>query len=417
MWAGTGPTLDGRRLDSLLEQLLHVPAPKESGPDPSETTDYDSYGFPGSERAGTGASWASFLADCIRRGRPTPQVYRDWVATGAFSELAERLDADRHLSAVLPVGYPRRPPGVLVEIRGRGVKGILEEAANLVDGSCRPAHAVSATGLGLKVYDAGLYWIPGFSAAACLTSEPPDPELLDRVELPFDSVLVGFSEPVPVGMLIDEIEHLVIDTGGAPRVSEPGDERYLEAVWLSSGPGGQGLGPVAVWFLQHGSGREEAATSATAGVWAKSSLKAVVPNLAALLTWEEWEEPQPAAGFGLEGSREWKKALKASSTKRAAQRGSLHGIRVLAVPDKERSLRGGSGADGEPTGRRSPIEHWRRGHWTSVRVATRDSEGAIVGRLGGEKDIDWHYEGRWIRPVIVNRGGEPDKGAKVYRIG
>lgn len=99
------------------------------------------------------------------------------------------------------------------------------------------------------------------------------------------------------------------------------------------------------------------------------------------------------------------------------QQGSLHGIRVLSVPARDRAFRDDSDAERSPSERQSPIEHWRRGHWTSVRVATRDTSGAIIGRLDGERDIDWHYEGRWIRPTLVNRGAEPDRGAKVYHLG
>ena len=37
-----------------------------------------------------------------------------------------------------------------------------------------------------------------------------------------------------------------------------------------------------------------------------------------------------------------------------------------------------------------------------MRVATRDDEGNIVGDRLGERGVDWHYEGRWIHPVVVH---------------
>ena len=339
---------------------------------------------------------------------------RDWLETGGFNELYQRLEHDRHLSAGLPVTYPRRQPSVLVEARGRGITGIFEEASNLTDPRCTHAHMVAATGAGLRVYDAPLYWIPGSSAAACLTSEPPDPELLARIELPFPSVLVGFAEPVAITDVEDDGEYLVVGGQRRERTVE-GAGRFIEAVWLTSGPGGRGLGPVVVWFLQYGTGVEGASTAASVGMWSRSAFPAVVPNLAALLCWERWEEP-PAVpdAVGEEGSREWRKSLKHSAVKRAAQRGVLHGVRVLSVPSPLKLPEVGVGTS---SGRRLPIEHWRRGHWTSVRVVTRDAQGRIIGRSDGEKDVDWHYEGRWVRPVLVNRGGPPDRGAKVYRLG
>ncbi len=402
-----------REIDAFLDLRLKIELPDVPGLDP-DATSYDVFGFPESEVAGLGPTWKTWIASCMGRARPTPVRCRDWLEGGGFNELYRKLEHDRLLSAALPVIYPRRQPSVLVESRGRGITGIFEEASNLTDPRCTHTHMVAATGVGLRVYDAPLYWIPGVSAAACLTSEPPDPELLARIRLPFPSVLVGFAEPVAITDLEDDGEYLVVGGQRRERTVENGG-RFIEAVWLTSGLDGSGLGPVVVWFLQYGTGVDGASTAASVGLWSRSAFPAVVPNLAALLCWEKWEEPLSVPdGVGDEGSKEWRKALKRSAVKRAAQRGALHAVRVLSVPSPSRH----PGVGPSPSSsRRAPIEHWRRGHWTSVRVATRDDQGRMVGRTDGEKDVDWHYEGRWVRPVLVNRGGRSDQGAKVYRLG
>lgn len=413
MFPPTEEVRDRGQIDAFLDRRLTVAIPDESGLDPHGAS-YDAYGFPDSEVAGHGVTWTTWIASCIERARPTPVRCRDWLEGGGFNELYRKLEHDRHLSAALPVTYSRRQPSVLVEARGRGITGVFEEASNLTDPRCTHTHMVAATGAGLRVYDAPLYWIPGASAAACLTSEPPDPELLARIQLPFPSVLVGFAEPVAITDLEDDGEYLVVGGQRRERTVEGGG-RFIEAVWLTSGPDGRGLGPVVVWFLQYGTGVDGASTAASVGVWSRSDFPAVVPNLAALLCWESWEEPQSVPeGLGDEGSKEWRKALKRSAVKRAAQRGALHAVRVLSVPSPTKHP---GVVASTASGRRALIEHWRRGHWTSVRVATRDDQGRIVGRTDGEKDVDWHYEGRWVRPMLVNRGGPIDRGAKVYRLG
>jgi hypothetical protein len=50
-----------------------------------------------------------------------------------------------------------------------------------------------------------------------------------------------------------------------------------------------------------------------------------------------------------------------------------------------------------------------------VRVAVRIAAGQIVGSTSCIKDVDWTHKGNWIRPLMVNPGGPPDPGAKVYK--
>jgi hypothetical protein len=416
MFAPTSKMRERHEVDAYMANTLivEIPDPADATADPTDPSAYDSLGFPETDEAGAGRTWNEWAASCIARAHPEPIRCGRWLETGGFNHLYRRLESDRLLTAELGASFPRRPPSVLVETRGRGATSMFEEASNVVDPGCTQTHMVTATGLGLHLYDAALYWIPGASAAACLTSEPPDKELLTRIQLPFPSVLVGFAEPVPLGALEDQGEYLVVGGHRSERSVGDGD-RLLEAVWLTSGPEGTGVGPVAVWFLQYGRGLD-ASTAASVGVWSRSAFPGVVPNLGALLSWEQWEAPSPPPEpVGDPGGADWRQVLKRSAMKRATRRGATHGIRVLSVPS--RAAASNSKPSEDESSRRSPIEHWRRGHWTSVRVATRNEAGMIVGRTDGEQDVDWHYEGRWIRPVLVNVGGPADVGAKVYRLG
>lgn len=411
---------DAVRSQQEMERFLLQPAKLSdtavSAADPTSNGDYDALGFPLTDSAGTGVSWGSWVRSCTARAQVGPGALNRWFTDGPPEGLFVSIDRDRHLAAALPATGPHRHPGNLVEARASGVTAMFESSAAIADPRTTHDHIVGAAGLGLRVYDGALYWIPGASAAACLTSTPPDAELMARIRLPFPAILVGFAEPVPLTALEDTgDQYLVVRSPDSGRAMGSG-ERFLEAVWLTSGSDGTGLGPVAVWFFRYGGDRSDTATTASAGVWAGSAYPGVAPNLAALFSWEQWEQPpDPGASVGEPGSREWRKALKRSATRKAATRGALHGIRVLTIPSIK-----GSGAQQPPDSqapRKSPIEHWRRGHWTSVRVATRDAAGAIVGRVDGEKNVDWHYEGRWKRPVLVNVGGGADPGAKVYRLG
>ena len=49
-----------------------------------------------------------------------------------------------------------------------------------------------------------------------------------------------------------------------------------------------------------------------------------------------------------------------------------------------------------------------------MRVATRDDEGIIVVDRLGEQGVDWHYEGRWIHPVVVH--GSASDVVTVYAV-
>ena len=91
-------------------------------------------------------------------------------------------------------------------------------------------------------------------------------------------------------------------------------------------------------------------------------------------------------------------------------RGAVIGVHVVDVAAL------GSAADQAATAGsgRTVRALWRRGYWNSVRVATRDGEGRIIGDRLGIPDVDWHYEGRWIHPVLVQ--GTTSSVVTVYAV-
>ncbi len=404
---------DKAATDSFMWERLGRFSPREpSGPDPDGPEHYDPYGAPLTEAAGEAESWVAWSNACIRRATPTPGPFRDWFQSVASPQLLDRFIDDEAMEAAIPAAPAREEqPGSLVGIRHRGTTAFFESVTNLVDRSNTAEHHVWVTGAGLSVYDAQMFWLPDPVGFECVTSQAPDPDLVERIRLPFDSVLVGLATPVPASAL-GEVDDdtwrtaMGLDGGRDALAGEP----HLAAVWMAAGPGGFGVGPAVIWFVQTPGG-----ISAVPGIWSHSAYAGAVANLGAILTWENWVELAGSSeSIGDPGSKERRKALKKGAVRKAIARGAMHKVRVLVIPQRAAPTSAADPDDDRP-GRRSPISHWRRGHWTKVRVATRDVDGQIVGSKSGVKDVDWSYEGRWIRPVLVNPAGLPDPGAKVYK--
>jgi hypothetical protein len=400
-------------VDAFLEMSVGDIKPRTvHGSDPAGPEHFDAYGAPLSEAAGEGPSWALFLNACLAKARVSAGPFRTWFTSIAIPEFLDLVQADEALVNAMPpplLGEPQ--PGSVLGVRSRGLTSFYEGACNLIDRSVTVVHEVWAGGAGMLVYDSELFWLPDPVGAECVTSEVPDTELVSRIRLPFASILVGLARPVPASALREsdrDAWRLAMAPDG--RRAALGEEPHLSAVWLAAGDDGFGVAPVVIWFVETGGG-----VSAVPGVWQRSAYSGAIANLGAVLTWENWVEPrQSDEALGDPGTKERRKALKRSAVRKALARGALHRIRVLTVPGP--NVRpGGNVSDEVPAARRSPIRHWRRGHWTKVRVAVRSASGRVVGSTSGEKDVEWHYEGRWIRPVFVNPKGESDPGVKVYK--
>jgi hypothetical protein len=403
---------DRASIDALLtSSLVGIGSREAKGPDPLRTGNYDAYGSPLSGTAGEAESWTRWWNECLGRAQLTQGPYREWFLTVTQPQLLDRFTDDKSLAATVPPRlHGESQPGSLVGIRERGVESFYEGACNLIDRSSTLEHQVWAAGAGMRVYDGQLFWLPEAVGAATLTSEAPDDDLVERIRLPFESVLVGLGRAVPAAALAegdDETWRIAMAADGSKDALR--GEPHLAAVWMAAHESGFGVAPVVVWFVETGGG-----ISAVPGVWARSAYAGAVANLGAVLTWWDWVEPPPGAEIGASGSKERRQALKKSAVRKSIARGAFHKVRVLVIPATER-MQSERDKDDDSPKRRSPIRHWRRAHWRKVRVAARDKSGLIIGSLQGEKDADWHYEGRWIPPVFVNASGPPDPGAKIYK--
>lgn len=218
-----------------------------------------------------------------------------------------------------------------------------------------------------------------------------------------------FFDAIPLGDL--EIDSNLTDslTG---EVVELGSSALVGVV-LHAGPDGVGLDDDVYWILTNPI-RDTYGVSLLPGLWRYSAQPGIVSNLAALCTWAQWLPPPPTPRQveGEEGSRTWRRSLNRSSVRKALLRGAVTGVNVVDLGALHTT--GSSPPPEQTSSSRSVRAHWRRGYWNSVRVATRDADGNIVGDRLGEIGTDWHYEGRWIHSVLVQ--GTSSNVVTVYAV-
>jgi hypothetical protein len=142
--------------------------------------------------------------------------------------------------------------------------------------------------------------------------------------------------------------------------------------------------------------------SPVVGIWEHSGLAGAVANLAAICTWGDWRPPPPAPPQieGNEGSRPWRRSLQRSAARKAIAHGAMTGVHVLDVGPTDTSSDDNPVPTAVGSGRQMR-PHWRAGRWQNYRLATRNGNGDIIGSTRGQRDVDWHYEGRWVRPTLV----------------
>lgn len=273
------------------------------------------------------------------------------------------------------------------------------------------------------------FYIDGPTAMGVLSSTPPDAAALDTLRLPFDSVFVMFGHEIEIPADVEwpdnyndydpadedlpwtgfrtTMESALVHRGGA-----------ITGMVLISGPNGVGLGDFMLWIVSANPDpehpqeemRRDRQRSSILAYRKNSTWQHMIDNTAAAVAWLDWEQPDPL-DLPDPASKLWRKAIRTSQFRKREPRGAAGDVHVIARRPAEDS---GPGSDDEPkTSRRS---HIRTGHWRSVRIATRDEDGTITGDTTGEPGVDWHYEGRWIAPTIVNAGATPDDRAVVYRV-
>ncbi|MFV0307170.1 MAG: hypothetical protein ACK5OX_05460 [Desertimonas sp.] len=254
------------------------------------------------------------------------------------------------------------------------------------------AHALEMLGNAVLINESVPFFIPATIAAALMTSDPPDDTLTSEIRLPFPSILTFF-DAIALG-------DLQLDGGLADAYGQTieADNAALVGVCLHSGADGHGLHPVADWIISY-PGTETHGVTIVSGVWSASAQPGVIANLAALCTWGSWTPPaqSPRQLEGDDGSRQWRRSLERSAVRKAIARGAVVGVHVVDLP----ALSHASTDTPDASTSRTVRTHWRRGYWNSVRIATRDDDGNIIGDRLGIAGVDWHYEGRWIHPVVV----------------
>jgi hypothetical protein len=171
----------------------------------------------------------------------------------------------------------------------------------------------------------------------------------------------------------------------------------IVGVVLTAGVDGT-LGDLALFLLSKPSpGRH--VFSAVEGLLSRSRLGPLAQNLAAAVAWGDWQAPETGLALPPDmTSGAFRDAIARGAFRRQEPRGIFGAVRVLDARRMYERRAQGRPAEGEGT---SPVTHLRRGHWQRYRLGPRD---------------DWHYEPRWIPPVVVNPGVSSGGRVTVYRL-
>lgn len=276
------------------------------------------------------------------------------------------------------------------------------------------------------------YLLDPASASIFINSRPPEAAAIADLQLPFDHVLLILGAPFQFAArsawwdeewveAAAEEARLLRAAGGAVGMSPDEVDTFSKLYErggrvhgvLFSSDGGGGLSDDIVWLLGVNASDKGPSACILHGRISDSHLSPLIHNLAAAVAWGPWKAPDPEVAALMVGeAKAITAAAKKGATRRKARHADLHGVHVVDL-GRAGSARPANEA-GLATGR-TVIPHLRRGHWRSSRVATRDDAGAVIGDVHGEHGLDWHYEGRFIAPTVVNAGaGEPRP--TVYRI-
>lgn len=274
----------------------------------------------------------------------------------------------------------------------------------------------------VALLDATGFLVPSADAHAILASDPPDPELVDEVRLPFDSVLVLFTHPFHFDAShsfmslrreaeIRDLDRVLMTQVGADP-SEVDAQPYRAFAVDGGAVAGMVLladhdtGGLSDWVGWVVAAQDPLGCLSPPVVeWGRRSLSSMGPvagHVACLVSWAGWQPP-PMNPFDMDPqSREFRRAVRTSKFRRAAASGALDGVWILDLGGAKAPPTQ-SDPDAEPTGR-TVRAHLRRGHWRGVWVGAHDSPAR-------------HREPRWIAPTVV--GGHPDEVEdldRVYRL-
>jgi hypothetical protein len=272
------------------------------------------------------------------------------------------------------------------------------------------------------LYEAQNYFLPVTSALGILASQPPPPDMLQELQLPYPTVAVYFGAEleIPAELVVSEADALERHRASKAEsrraaavygLGPPAD--ILESIAAHGGrlsgvamfqEEGGGLADEVVYVLTSeemmaGEGPQslDHARGTAMGLRSRSTLDPLIVNLAAAVSWGDWHPPETTLDLPADATSPlFDRAVRSGRFRRQEPRGGFANVRVLdTVRMHARAKLVGESEH------RSPVTHLRRGHWRRVRIGPRDN---------------WTYSPRWIAPVVVNPGAEPDPGMRVYRL-
>lgn len=274
------------------------------------------------------------------------------------------------------------------------------------------------------------FFLDSDTADGLLRSSPPPPEAVASLRLPYPRVLIHFSREFELP------DPFVVPPGRGSREESEGASLFgyrmevdraiatrggsVTGIVLSAGPGGVGVADDVLWLMSADPddtlpppANLDRQRGAQLARLSRSLLSDAIYNLAASVAWMEWTAPEREL-LPMLSDKEWRKVARTSRFRKLERAGRFIGVHVI---DKgAQPSRSVSKPTREGPRRKSPVAHLREGHWRSVRVATRDANGMVIGDVHGTEGVDWHYEGRWIAPTVVHPTGQPRDGIRVYRL-
>lgn len=262
------------------------------------------------------------------------------------------------------------------------------------------------------LYTATPYFLPTASTVAMSSSTGLTDEDINDLRLPHEAVAIYFGGDLDIpDEVIDAdtsrqlLEQRIADTvnpasgrinaDSMPATIQSKADRHIAAgqaaavcgVVLHAEPD-QRLSDTVLW-LTACPGDPVPNRDAVYGSLKRSLLAYIVYNLAAVVAWGQWTNPELDTPLGNTDDPSFRRTIRTSKFRKQEAAGGAVGVYVLDVkPSSDRTKRPTTGTHA------SPIEHTRRPHWNRYRVGPRD---------------DWHYERRHIDLTVVNPGHTDDR--------
>jgi hypothetical protein len=313
---------------------------------------------------------------------------------------------------------PQYVPGDVVAIRARAgrvaLRRTVEDPGAFYRDEPTRLHMLWEMTIARLVYGAVPYFLPAASAHGIMASVPPDAGLVADLRLPYRAVGVFFGSDLEIPPELmggeDALDHRrrVNDPSEDLRLNLPsivrpavtairqGKPLALTGMVLVGGEEG-GLSDFALFIVRTPTNRVYG-HSLVEGLLSRSRLTPLVRNLAASVAWGDWTPPPEVLQLPEADSAEFRRAINRGAFRRREPRGVAAGVYVLEAPRP--GIRHAT-RQTHQNEHASPVAHLRRGHWRRQRIGPRD---------------EWHYEGRWVRPTLVNPEGGERGATRVYRL-